>query len=283
VWAHRRLFRLDAEGRPTVVSGVPPDYFAATGQLWGNPLYDWKQLAREGFRFWIDRIRAACAMYDLVRIDHFRGFDACWAVSAGAPTAEGGRWERVPGRALFGALERELGALPIIAEDLGFITPPVAELRERFGFPGMRILQFAFDLGEAGVLDPSNRFLPHNHAADSVVYTGTHDNDTSRGWYASRTPAERGYLDRYAPAADPEPSWRLIRMAMASVCRWAVVPMQDVLDLGSEARMNLPGTTGPSNWTWRAPRDAFDPSRAARLRSLAEMYGRGAVGRAPLH
>jgi 4-alpha-glucanotransferase len=276
VWAHRELFHLDPEGRPTIVSGVPPDYFAATGQLWGNPLYDWDALERDGFRFWVDRIRAACRLFDLIRVDHFRGFESCWAVPVPAETAVNGTWVAVPGQALFETLERELGELPIIAEDLGVITPAVSALRERFGFPGMRILQFAFDKGEAGSLDPGNRFLPHNHTADSVVYTGTHDNDTTPGWFKKRTDDERRYLQRYAGSSDPEIEWRLIRLAMASVCRYAVVPLQDVLGLGSAARMNTPGTTGPFNWSWRAAPDALRSDHAARLRDLAEVYGRTA-------
>jgi 4-alpha-glucanotransferase len=274
VWAHRDLFLLDAEGRPTVVSGVPPDYFAATGQLWGNPLYDWEELARQGFRFWVDRIRAACRLYDFVRVDHFRGFDACWSVPASEATAEKGTWVQVPGRRMFETLEKELGELPIIAEDLGVITPPVVELRERFGFPGMRILQFAFDKGEAGSLDPGNRFLPHNHERNSIVYTGTHDNDTTAGWFGKRSAEERAYVLRYTAGTDPEIPWCFIRMAMSSVCRHAVIPLQDVLGLGSEARMNTPGTSGAGNWCWRAPANAFAPGPAGRLHSLAGLYGR---------
>jgi 4-alpha-glucanotransferase len=273
VWANRQCFLLDAEGRPTVVSGVPPDYFAATGQLWGNPLYDWQALEREGFRFWIARIGAAERLFDFTRIDHFRGFDACWTVPAGQPTAEHGAWVPSPGAKLFEALERELGKLPLIAEDLGVITPGVDRLRERFGLPGMRILQFAFDAGEAGALTAANRFLPHNHTANSVVYTGTHDNDTTRGWYAGRSRRERDYLASYAPPADPEVEWRLIRMAFASVCRFAVVPLQDVLGLGSEARMNTPGTVG-GNWSWRCGEGSLLPALARRLRGLSELYGR---------
>jgi 4-alpha-glucanotransferase len=275
VWAHRGLFLLDADGRPTVVSGVPPDYFARTGQLWGNPLYDWKAMERERFRFWLRRVDAACALFDLVRVDHFRGFEASWEVPGGAPTAENGRWVKAPGARLFRALERARGRLPIIAEDLGVITPEVNALRERFGFPGMRILQFAFDAGEAGGEDPSaNRFLPHNHAPDSVVYTGTHDNDTTRGWWESRTQRERDLVNAYCPSADPDPSWRFIRMALASVCGLAVVPLQDALGLGSEARMNTPGTSSGNNWTWRAPEGFATPALAGRLRSLASLYGR---------
>ena len=274
VWTHRDLFLLDQQGRPTVVAGVPPDYFAATGQLWGNPLYDWEAMRRQGFRYWVDRIRRACRLHDLIRVDHFRGFDACWSVPASAPTAAAGSWVEVPGRALFDTLRQELGELPLIAEDLGVITPAVEALRERFGFPGMRILQFAFDKGEAGSLDPGNRFLPHNHSFDSVVYTGTHDNDTTRGWFEKRTAEETGYLERYAGRLDPEIHWRFIRMAMASVCRFAVIPLQDVLGLGSEARTNTPGTSGTGNWSWRAGAEALDPAAAARLRGLASIYGR---------
>jgi 4-alpha-glucanotransferase len=274
VWANRELFLLDSSSRPTAVSGVPPDYFAATGQLWGNPLYDWPALARQGYRFWIQRIGAACGLFDFVRIDHFRGFEACWSVPAGDATAENGRWVKVPGRELFDALQKELGRLPIIAEDLGVITPEVTALRERLRFPGMRILQFGFDAAEAGTLSPENRFLPHNHTADSIVYTGTHDNDTTLGWWENRSPAERDYLLRYAASAEPEINWKLIRMAMASVCAFAVIPLQDVLGLGSEARMNTPGTSGGGNWCWRMDERSWDRPAAVRLRALSEMYGR---------
>jgi 4-alpha-glucanotransferase len=274
IWANRELFLLDRDGKPTVVSGVPPDYFAATGQLWGNPLYDWDEMARQGFRFWIQRIRSACRMFDIVRIDHFRGFEACWSVRAGERTAERGEWVKVPGVRMFEEMEKELGSLPLIAEDLGVITPEVNALRERFGFPGMRILQFAFDRGESGRLASDNRFLPHNHAPDSVVYTGTHDNDTTRGWWAARRQEERDYLERYCGATDPEIEWRLIRMAMSSVCRASVIPFQDVLGLGSQTRMNTPGTSSGENWTWRTGEGCFSAATAERLRSLAETYGR---------
>jgi 4-alpha-glucanotransferase len=221
-----------------------------------------------------------------VRIDHFRGFEACWSVPAGERTAERGQWVKVPGVRLFEQMEREMvprstvaaGRLPIIAEDLGVITPEVTALRERFGFPGMRILQFAFDRGESGRLGPENRFLPHNHTADSVVYTGTHDNDTTRGWWAARSREERDYLERYWGASDPEIEWRLIRMAMASVCRSAIVPFQDVLGLGGETRMNTPGTSSGRNWTWRAEDRCFGETTAARLRSLSDTYGRLPAG-----
>lgn len=274
VWAHRELFLLDERGRPTVVSGVPPDYFSRTGQLWGNPLYDWERLQQQDFGFLIDRMRSAFRLFDFVRVDHFRGFESCWCVPAGEPTAEHGRWVKVPGDLLFEATGTRLGELPIIAEDLGLITPEVNALRDRFRFPGMRILQFAFDSAEAGALPAGNRFLPHNHAANSVVYTGTHDNDTTRGWYDRRSGAEQAHMNAYAPFTDPEPEWRLIRMAMASPSRFAVIPMQDVLGLGSEARMNVPGTTGDHNWCWRLTEAALNSTVAKRLRALAELYGR---------
>jgi 4-alpha-glucanotransferase len=276
VWAHRELFLLDSDGRPTAVSGVPPDYFAATGQLWGNPLYDWDEMARQGFRFWIQRIGAACRFFDMVRIDHFRGFEACWSVPAGERTAERGEWVKVPGVQLFEAMQKELGTLPIIAEDLGVITAEVSHLRRRFGFPGMRILQFAFDSREAGRLDAGNRFLPHNHSRNSVVYTGTHDNDTTRGWWETRTPEDRAYLERYCASTEPEIEWRLIRMAMSSVCRSTIVPLQDVLGLGAGSRMNTPGTSSGQNWSWRADESCFPEEAARRLRSLCETYGRAA-------
>jgi 4-alpha-glucanotransferase len=274
VWAHRELFLLDSEGRPTAVSGVPPDYFAATGQLWGNPLYDWDEMARQGFRFWIQRIQAACRLFDMVRIDHFRGFEACWSVPAGERTAERGQWVKVPGVRLFETMQKELGTLPIIAEDLGVITAEVGELRRKFGFPGMRILQYAFDSREAGRLDAGNRFLPHNHSRNSVVYTGTHDNDTTRGWWETRTSEDRDYLERYCTSTEPEIEWRLIRMAMSSVCRSAIVPLQDVLGLGPGSRMNTPGTSSEQNWSWRADEYCFPDEAARRLRSLSEIYGR---------
>jgi 4-alpha-glucanotransferase len=273
VWANRGLFLLDENGMPTAVSGVPPDYFSATGQLWGNPLYDWDALRRQGFRFWIERIRAALRLFDVIRIDHFRGLQACWTVPAGQPTAERGSWAEAPGAEMFEAVERELGDLPVIAEDLGVITPEVNALREKLGFPGMRILQFAFDRAESGVLDGSSRFLPHNHTRDSVIYTGTHDNDTTFGWYESRGSEERDYIERYAASTETDISWRFIRMAFSSVCRFAVIPLQDALGLGSEARMNTPGTTG-DNWRWRFTVEALDATLAGRLRTLAVLYGR---------
>jgi 4-alpha-glucanotransferase len=279
VWAAPRLFLLDHDRRPTVVSGVPPDYFSATGQLWGNPIYDWRRMARDGFAWWIRRFRSALGVFNAVRVDHFRGFSACWEVPAGEPTAVRGRWVPAPGRELFSAVRQALGSVPLIAEDLGVITPDVTAMREEFRFPGMVILQFAFDAREAGGLDALNRFLPHNHRDRSVVYTGTHDNDTTAGWWTERTPAERAMVARYLGGEPADVPAAFIRLAMASVARWAVVPMQDVLGLGAGARMNRP-STGSGNWAWRAVGEAFDPGQASRLRELAGLYGRTPRGTA---
>jgi len=273
VWAAPRLFLLDRDRRPTVVSGVPPDYFSETGQLWGNPIYDWRRMERERFAWWIARLGAALGLFDAVRVDHFRGFAACWEVAAGEPTAVHGRWVPAPGRRLFAAVQRSLGDVPLIAEDLGVITPDVTAMREEFGFPGMAILQFAFDAREAGGFDEQNRFLPHNHRERTVVYTGTHDNDTTAGWWAERTAAERDAVAAYLGGEPADVPSAFIRLAMASVARWAVVPMQDVLGLGSEARMNRPAS-GSGNWRWRADGEAFSHARAAKLRGLAAPYGR---------
>jgi 4-alpha-glucanotransferase len=220
-------------------------------------------------------------LFDYIRIDHFRGFDACWTVPAGDRTAEGGTWVKAPGAELFDAVKRRLGDLPLIAEDLGVITPEVNALREQFGFPGMRVLQFAFDSVEAGSLNAANRFLPHNHTADSVVYTGTHDNDTIRGWFSMRTTQERDYIARYGGyvgsgqrQAESQIHWTFIRMALASVCRFALFPLQDVLGLGSEARLNTPGTSGGNNWRWRFAEGLLTEEVAVRLRELGALYGR---------
>ncbi len=269
VWANRRLFRLDAAGNPTDVAGVPPDYFSATGQLWGNPLYDWRAMAREGYRWWQDRLVNLLALVDVVRIDHFRGFAACWAVPASATTAETGRWLKGPGAALFAALEVRLGQLPLIAEDLGTITPDVVALRRKFAFPGMRVLHFALACDGQG--DP----LPLSCGPDCVVYTGTHDNDTTLGWYrelAATAPTAAACADRWLDGGDP--AWGMIELAYASRAATAVVPMQDVLGLDGSARMNTPGTVG-GNWEWRCPPGYRDNGLAARLASLAAKYRRG--------
>jgi 4-alpha-glucanotransferase len=280
VWAHRELFRLDAAGAPLAVAGVPPDYFSATGQLWGNPLYDWAEHERTGYAFWIARMRGTLALVDRVRLDHFRGFEAFWEVPAGAPTAASGRWVPGPGEQLFDALTRALGPLPLLAENLGVITPAVEALRARYGYPGMAILQFAF--GD----DPqAETFKPHNYVRDLVAYTGTHDNDTANGWWwseggadstrtAAQVDAEKARARRYLATDGHEMNWVLIRALLASVADTAIVPLQDVLGLGSEARMNRPATAS-GNWRWRVRADQLDGAVAERLRELVEIYGRG--------
>lgn len=267
VWAHPELFRLDGEGRPTHVAGVPPDYFTATGQLWGNPLYSWSVHKKQDYAWWIERVRHSLHLVDALRIDHFRGFEAYWAVPAGEPTAEHGRWEKGPGYSLFNALKEALGELPIIAEDLGFITPEVTELRDSLGFPGMRILQFAFEP------EGDNQDYPHNYPRHCIAYTGTHDNDTAMGWLSHAAgPAKRRAL-AYMRAKGKTFSWDLIRTAWASPAMLAVAPMQDFLGLGSEARMNFPGRQD-GYWTWRMRENTPSPGIARRLRRLTETYFR---------
>ncbi len=275
VWAHPEYFYLDAQGRPTVVAGVPPDYFSPTGQRWGNPLYRWDALEAEGFQWWIDRIRHALKTCDLLRIDHFRGFQAYWEIPAEEPTAVHGRWVEAPGDKLFTAVGQALGQAPILAEDLGVITPEVEALRDKFGFPGMKVLQFAF--GGRG----DNPHLPHNYPADRpvVVYTGTHDNDTALGWYHTASDLERGFLRGYlachgievAEAADVP--WALIDLAFRSRAVLAMVPLQDVLGLGSEGRMNTPARPA-GNWAWRYRVGELTEELARRLREQAAKTGR---------
>lgn len=260
------LFDLDRERKPIEVAGVPPDYFSETGQLWGYPLYRWDRMEEEGYAWWIARLRAAFGRTDLVRLDHFRGFAEYWAVPAGEETAANGRWRPGPGRALFDAVRKELGDVRLVAEDLGTITPDVQALLDETGIPGMKVLQFAF-YGEDGP------YLPHRYPMNSVVYTGTHDNDTARGWWNGLTGEERGRVSEYLGSDGRDIAWDLIRAAYTSVADRAIVPVQDVFGLGSEARMNTPGEGGNS-WSWRAREDDFTPERAARLRSLAELTGR---------
>ncbi len=270
--AHPELFR------ERVVAGVPPDAFASDGQLWGNPLYDWPAMRRRRYRWWVERIRRTTALFDLARIDHFRGFVSYWAVPSGARTAAAGRWSRGPGRAVFDAMRRELGELPLVAEDLGVITPPVERLRASLGLPGMLVLQFGFD---PGVTDSPHR--PANHAEDRIVYTGTHDHDTARGWYDSLGPESRALVDselRSAGLARRRPWWGLIGLAMQSPARVAMVQAQDVLGLGSEARMNRPSRAGGS-WRWRMEPGALTAAMARRLREMTEEAGRLSAGRMP--
>ena len=267
VWSRPELFRLGPDGRSLVVAGVPPDHFSKTGQLWGNPIYDWEAMAQNGYAWWIERVRGALEQVDVLRLDHFRGFQAYWEVPATEETAANGRWVKGPGTRLFAALREALGELPFIAEDLGLITPEVEALREQLGLPGMKVLQFAFDD------DPDNPYLPHNYERNSVVYTGTHDNDTARGWYTNADPDTQHFVRLYLGRDGHDIAWDLIRLALSSVADWAVIPLQDVLDLGSEARMNTPGRLG-GNWTWRCESHQLADLTAVRLAELTRIYGR---------
>ncbi|MEY3296385.1 MAG: 4-alpha-glucanotransferase MalQ, partial [Pseudomonadota bacterium] len=267
VWANQHLFELDAEGRPTVVAGVPPDFFSATGQRWGNPLYRWAEHARDGYAWWVQRIRRTFELVDIVRIDHFRGFAGYWEIPASEPTAIKGEWKPGPGAPLFEAIAQALGPMPIIAEDLGVITPDVDELRKAFNLPGMRILQFAFG-GDA-----TDRFLPHNHEPDTVVYTGTHDNDTVAGWWAKAGDQERHFARGYLDTDGHDMPWTMIRAAMMSVADTAVHPMQDVLALPTECRMNYPGQES-GWWRWRFRWAEVQPWHAGRLAELCRLYAR---------
>ena len=267
VWAHPQLFELDAAGLPTAVAGVPPDYFAVDGQRWGNPLYRWDAHAATGFAWWIERLRAQFALFDLVRIDHFRGLEAFWAVPASAVTAASGEWRPAPGAALLARAREEFGRLDVVAEDLGVITPAVEQLRDSFGLPGMRVAQFGFD-GDA-----RNLHVPHNWPASAVAYTGTHDNDTTAGWYRTLAPASQALVTDYLGVTAAGVVAGLARSVLASVAELAVLPMQDLLGLGSEARMNTPGTAS-GNWVWRFAWSDVPASLAARCLRHNELYGR---------
>ncbi len=266
-WVHRSMFLLDARGRPTSVAGVPPDYFSADGQLWGNPLYDWKAIQEDGFALWRSRVVQQLERVDVLRIDHFRALTAHWSVPVDAPNARGGEWRPTPGEELIRLLQRELGDIPLVAEDLGVITEDVEALRKSFGMPGMKVLQFAFD----GSGD--NPHLPHMHERDCVVYTGTHDNDTTLGWYSTldgETLRRVEYFLRLTPGSMPD---ALLRATLGSVGRLAVIPVQDLLRLGSEARMNTPGTA-VGNWSWLLPAGALTTDLARELLHLNRIYGR---------
>ena len=271
VWARPQMFHLDAAMRPTAVAGVPPDYFSPTGQLWGNPLYNWEVMAQDRYVWWVARLRGTLALVDRVRLDHFRGFAAAWHVPASEKTAKNGTWVPGPGAALFEQLNESLGGLPLIAEDLGDITADVYELRDRFQLPGMKVLQFAFD-------EPSNPFLPHCFTTNCVAYTGTHDNDTTRSWFARLSDQERWFLGRYLGRGGEDIAWTLIRLAWASVADIAIAPAQDILDLGGEARMNTPGQA-EGNWRWRMMPGQFNEHVASRLADLTDVYWRTALGR----
>jgi len=269
VWAHQKLFHLDAHGKPTVVAGVPPDYFSATGQLWGNPLYNWEVMAKDNYAWWAERFRVMLNLVDIVRLDHFRGFEAYWEIPAGEKTAINGKWVKGPDKAFFKAIQKSLGHLPFIAEDLGVITPPVEDLRDSFGFPGMKVLQFAFDDTSA------NAFLPHNHIANSVVYTGTHDNQTSLSWFDDRPAAVKKFILDYQGSNDANfIHWQLIRLAMSSVANTVLIPMQDILGLDDPTgRMNTPGKA-EGNWSWRLRAEDLSQEIAHTLGHWTEIYNR---------
>ena len=277
VWSHPGLFYLDEGGRPTVVAGVPPDYFSHTGQLWGNPLYRWEVMAKDGYEWWIDRFRAMLSLVDIIRLDHFRGFEKYWEVPGTDTTAVNGRWTPGPGAELFEAAQETLGVLPIITEDLGVITPEVDALREKFGFPGMKVLQFAF--GD----DPkADDYKPHTYSRNCVVYTGTHDNNTTIGWFRGddatanskdKREREKQLALKYLGTDGQEINWDFIRLALMSVADTAIIPLQDVLGLGSEARMNIPATTG-GNWRWRFNTDMLTDEITSKLKELTTLYRR---------
>ncbi len=267
VWCNPQEFKLNKDGSPRVVSGVPPDYFSKTGQLWGNPIYDWEAMQANDFRWWTRRVKFTLETVDVLRIDHFRGFAACWEVPGKDKTAENGEWVDAPGEELFTTLEIALGKLPVMAEDLGVITPDVEKLRDDFAFPGMRILQYAF----GG--DDKNNYLPHNFVKNCVAYTGTHDNDTTVGWFRNANEREREFCLHYLKSDAREIHWDFIRALFASIADTVIIPMQDVLGLGNEARMNLPATDS-GNWNWRAREEFFTREITGRLRDLTTLYGR---------
>jgi 4-alpha-glucanotransferase len=272
VWANPELFDLDEKGMPKTIAGVPPDYFSETGQCWGNPLYRWDAMEKSGYQWWIERIRSMLKQVDIIRIDHFRGFEKYWEIPAGSQTAVHGKWAKGPGDRFFAAIQGAFGKLPFIAEDLGFITEEVHKLRDSWEFPGMRVLQFAF--GDRSLENPHK---PFNFIKNCVVYTGTHDNDTTGGWFSDAKTAgtreEKDFALRYMGSNGQEPVWDFIRLALSSAADMAIIPMQDVLSLGSEARMNLPATMG-DNWRWRMTDDQLQPELAARLRQMNSDYGR---------
>jgi 4-alpha-glucanotransferase len=267
VWANREVFKLDEAGEMSVVAGVPPDYFSATGQRWGNPHYDWHYLKKTRFLWWIERMQTQRELFDIIRIDHFRGLEAAWEIPASEDTAINGQWVKAPGKALLKAINGELGPIPLVAEDLGIITPEVEELRDEFHLPGMKILQFAF----GGNSD--NPYLPDNYEKNCVVYTGTHDNDTTLGWSRTLSDGEKDYIYEYLGRPSVSLHCALLQAALASVANLAVIPMQDILELGSEHRMNTPGTT-EGNWRWRFSWDQLSDERAARLAHLIRLFNR---------
>ena len=275
VWTNQHLFELDKDGNQKGSSGVPPDAFSADGQLWGNPLYNWKEHEKDDFAWWTKRLEHVLTTCDVVRIDHFRGFAAYWEVPAGEKTAIHGKWVPAPGKKLFEHLKTVFGGdMPVIAEDLGVITPDVEELRDSNGFPGMKILQFAFGLDRNGELDTTNPYLPHNCTRRSVMYTGTHDNNTTQGWYAALDGSVKDKVRRYLECPDDQVVWQMMRAALVSCAQDVVFPMQDWLGLGAEARMNVPSTCGSSNWSWRLESLEIPEWRISRLKDMIDIYGR---------
>ncbi|MFN6569701.1 4-alpha-glucanotransferase [Dendronalium sp. ChiSLP03b] len=269
VWAHPETFRLDEEtGEAALMAGVPPDYFSATGQLWGNPVYNWEELQKQDFKWWVQRFEAMLDYVDIIRIDHFRGFEAYWAVKQGEETAINGEWIEAPGEELFDAIKQKLGKLPVLAEDLGVITPEVEALRDKYEFPGMKVLQFAFGS------DPGNPFLPFNYPRNAVVYTGTHDNDTTVGWFNTAGDSEKQNLLLYLGCISPEGiHWDLIRLALSSIANQAIIPLQDILGLGNEARMNFP-SKAEGNWAWCYQPEVLTEEIGDRFKILTQLYGR---------
>ncbi len=267
VWANPEMFFLDKDGEPTAVAGVPPDYFSATGQRWGNPLYRWDVMKENNYAWWIARFKKMFELFDAIRIDHFRGFESYWEIPEEEETAVKGKWVKGPGEDFFKTIQRSLSKLPIVAEDLGIITEEVTALREKLEFPGMKVLHFAFNG------NPKNDYLPHRYETNCVVYTGTHDNDTTRGWYEKASEHERDFVRRYCKTDGHEIHWDLIKLALQSVANVAIVPFQDVIGLGSEGRMNFPGTID-GNWAWRFTWDQVGDDPATRLYELTALYGR---------
>lgn len=268
VWGNPENFCLDETGEAALMAGVPPDYFSATGQLWGNPVYNWEQLQASNFKWWVQRFAAMLDYVDIIRIDHFRGFQAYWAVPQGETTAMNGEWVEAPGSALFRVLNEKLGKLPVLAEDLGVITPEVEALRDEFEFPGMKILQFAFGS------DPGNPYLPFNYVRNCVVYTGTHDNNTTVGWFNELSDSDKDAVSSYLGCISPDGiHWDMIRLALSSVGNQAIIPVQDLLGLGTEARMNVP-SQGDGNWEWRYQYDDLTDELSDRLKNLTQLYGR---------
>lgn len=267
-WANPKLFQLDKEGRPIGVAGCPPDCFSETGQLWGNPLYDWKYHKKTGYEWWMQRIAYCYQLYDVLRIDHFRGFDEYWFVPYGDPTAQNGHWEKGPGYELFAVMKKKLGKKKVIAEDLGFLTPSVIRLVKKTGYPGMKILQFAFDAGN------DSEYLPHNYDKNCVVYTGTHDNDTTVGFIQNMPEKDQKFAKKYlGHKNDKKLCFEIIRAALSSCADTAIIPMQDYLELDGSARINIPSTLG-CNWKWRMDKDALDPKLAKKIYKMAKLYAR---------